>query len=50
MIYERKETRSNPIGICFASLRAMLITLSEEARARGAEGGTETEGGEKRLD
>ena len=45
MMLEREETPAeNPllIGICFASLRLLLITLSEEARAR-AEGTTETE-------
>ena len=45
MMLERKETPAeNPllIGICFASLRLLLITLSEEARAK-AGGTTETE-------
>jgi hypothetical protein len=43
---EREETTSeNPllIAICFASLRLMLITISEEAQAR-AKGRTDTEG------
>jgi len=45
MMLEREETPAeNPllIGICFASLRLLLILLSKEARAR-AEGTTETE-------
>jgi hypothetical protein len=44
MMLEREETPAeNPllIGICFASLRMLLITLSEEARAK-AESTTET--------
>jgi hypothetical protein len=45
MMLEREETPAeNPllIGICFASLRLLLITLSEEARAK-AKGTTEAE-------
>lgn len=43
---EREETHAdNPllIAICFGSLRLMLITMADEARAR-AQGGAETEG------
>jgi hypothetical protein len=46
MMLEREETPAeNPllISICFASLRLLLIVLSEEAKAK-AEGTTETEG------
>jgi hypothetical protein len=45
MMLEREETPAeNPllIGICFASLRLMMVTLSEEAQAK-AEDRTETE-------